>query len=357
MYGFAVMARPDLLAEFLGMLGFFASGLASRRGLLLGGFLLAAAILTKQTALAFLLAAASARFLDGKRSSAFALLTATLIAVLTTVAVGTFWLEPRMASDLLGESRTPWSFVTWLRTLVRTMLWAPDFFVFAIVGIFLWTRRPTRDVRSLALAFWIIAVSVGSAGKRGADFNYYLSFRAVEALAAGTLWHAAATAATPRGKRAATVVTVVSAVVLWSAVSTSLSLADYAMKTRNLANEPAGQLLSTTCREVIRMAADPTLHLLTDSGLFDAAQRERAVFGDPWLFHLLAETGQINSGVIQNRIGSEYYDLIVTTSDLMLPAYKSHEFALPTGFVEPIKQHYKSLGSRAGLYFYSRRGE
>ena len=69
------------------------------------------------------------------------------------------------------------------------------------------------------------------------------------------------------------------------------------------------------------MAKDPNAHLLTDSGLIDAAARERAVFGDPWLFHLLAETGQINPETILRRIDSQYYDLIVTTSDLMLPGY------------------------------------
>ena len=355
MYGFSVMARPDYLAEFLGILGFFVSGLASRKSLIVGAIVLATAILTKQTALAFLFAAASARFLEGKRSSAIILLAVTIALVVTTVAAETFWLEPRMARDLLGESRTPWSFRTWLRTLVRAIRWSPDFFCFAGVGVFLWTQRITRDSRSLALAFWIIAVSLGTSAKRGADLNYYMSFRAIEALAAGTLWHAATTAATSRGKLAATITAAGLAIVLWPTASTALGLAEAAVKTRSAANGPGGQLVSATFREVIRMAEDPSVHLLTDSGLFDAAQRERAVFGDPWLFHLLAETGQINPETIRERIDSRYYDLIVTTSDLMLPGYKSHEFGLPTVFVEPIRQHYKSLGSRAGHFFYARR--
>ena len=147
MYGFSVMARPDHLAEFFGILGFFVSGARSRKGFVAGGLLLAAAILTKQTALAFLLAAASALFLEGRRRRALVLVAATIAVVVTAVAVTTLWLEPRMARDLFGESHTPWNYVTWLRTLVRMGLWAPDCFVFAGIGIVLWTAGKPRDVR------------------------------------------------------------------------------------------------------------------------------------------------------------------------------------------------------------------
>jgi hypothetical protein len=356
MYGFSVMARPDHLAEFFGTLGFFASGPRSRTGLLAGGLLLAAAILTKQTALVFLLAAASALFLEGERRRALVLIAGTIALVVTAVAVTTFWLEPRMARDLFGESQTPWDYVTWLKTLVRMGLWAPDCFVFAGVGIVLWTARKPRDLRSLALAFWIMVVSLVTSAKRGADLNYYASFRAIEALAAGTLWHVAATATTWRGKLVSTLTAAVAAMVLLPTALTALELADGGLKTTSAANEASGQIVTTTFRELIRMAEDPKAHLLTDSGLFDAAGRERAVFGDPWLFHLLAETGQINFETIRRRIDSQYYDLIVTTSDLMLPGYAAHEFGLPTVFVGPIRENYKSIGSRAGLFFYARRG-
>ena len=356
MYGFSVMARPDHLAEFLGILGFFVSGMRSRSWFLVGGLLLAAAILTKQTALAFLLAATSALFLEGKRRRALFLVGGSIALAVTAVAVATFCLEPRMARDLLGESRTPWNYVTWLRTLVRMIRWAPDCFVFAGIGMVLWTARKPRDFRSLALAFWIIAVSLGTSAKRGADLNYYMSFRVIEALAAGTLWHAAATATTWRGKLLATLTAGVGAMVLWPTALTALELADGGLKTASAANNPAGQIVTTTSRELIRMAEDPNANLLTDSGLFDAAQHKRAVFGDPWLFHLLAETGQINPDAIRRKIDSEYYDLIVTTSDLMLPGYETHEFGLPTVLVKPIRQHYKSLGMRAGFFFYARRG-
>jgi hypothetical protein len=357
MYGFSVMARPDFLAEFFGILGFFLTGLRSRSCVVVGGLILAAAILTKQTAVVFLLAASSALVLEGKHRRALILFGATIAVVLTVVGLGTIWVEPRMARDLLGESHTPWNFVTWLRTLIRVIKWAPDFLVFAFVGMFLWTMRSTRDVRSLALAVWIIAAALGTSAKRGADLNYYMSFRVIEALAAGTLWHAAMKARTSRGKLVAVCATAVTAIVLWPTVSNSLSLAEGAINTKSAASGPYGQLMSSTYREVLGMAKDANAKLLTDSGLFDAAQRERAVFGDPWLFHLLAETGQIDLEVIERRISSQYYDLIVTTSDLMMPQYAADEFALPTILVEPIRRQYESLGSRAGLYFYARRGQ
>jgi hypothetical protein len=282
---------------------------------------------------------------------------ATIAVVLTVVGLGTVWFEPRMARDLLGESHTPWNFVTWLRTLIRVIKWAPDLLVFACVGMFLWTKRRTLELRSLALAVWIIAAGLGTSAKRGADLNYYMSFRAIEALAAGTLWHAAMRATTSRGKLEAVCMAAVTAIVLWPTVSKSLSLAEDAINTKSAASGPYGQLMSSTYREMIRMAKDPNVKLLTDSGLFDAAQRERAVFGDPWQFHLLAETGQINLEVIERRIESQYYDLIITTSDLMMPQYGPDEFGLPTILIEPIRRHYESLGLRAGLYFYARRGQ
>jgi hypothetical protein len=324
-------------------------------GFLAGGLLLAAAILTKQTALVFLFAAASALFLLRKRSRAVVLLVATIAVVVTIVAIWTSWLEPRMARDLLGESHTPWNFVTWLRTLVRMVLWAPDLFLFAGIGLVLWTARKPRDVRSLALAFWIIAVSLGTSAKRGADLNYYMSFRAIEVLAAGALWHAAVTATTQRGRLAMALSAAVAAMALLPTAQTAIGLADGGLKTVSATNSPSGQMVNATFRELVRMAEDPNEHLLTDSGLFDAAQRERAVFGDPWLFHLLAETGQINPDTIRRRIDSQYYDLIVTKSDLMLPGYAADEFGLPEVFIEPIRRQYKSLGSRAGLHFYARR--
>ena len=70
MFGAGLMVRPDTMAELLGVLGFFlvlAAGpgiAASRAGMLV------LAILTKQTAATFLIAAAAAMAIDGRARQA-----------------------------------------------------------------------------------------------------------------------------------------------------------------------------------------------------------------------------------------------------------------------------------------------
>ena len=60
------------------------------------------------------------------------------------------------------------------------------------------------------------------------------------------------------------------------------------------------------------------IRLLTDSGLIDLYQGERAAFGDPWLFRFLVDLGRLRPVTILRRIDAQEYDLIVTESDLVL---------------------------------------
>jgi hypothetical protein len=110
-----------------------------------------------------------------------------------------------------------------------------------------------------------------------------------------------------------------------------------------------------TYQRVIRAAEDPNVRLLTDSGLFDVYQRERAAFGDPWLFRLLVETGQIGPVKMRAWIESESYDLVVTTADLFSPGYREYEFGLPMVLVEAARAHYKPAGIEGALFFYRKR--
>ena len=71
-----------------------------------------------------------------------------------------------------------------------------------------------------------------------------------------------------------------------------------------------------------RVAADPSGRLLTDSGFIDLHAKERAVFGDPWLFRMLVETGRIDPKVLIDRIDSGYYAVIATTGDLRKADYE-----------------------------------
>ena len=84
-------------------------------------------------------------------------------------------------------------------------------------------------------------------------------------------------------------------------------------------------------------------------------RQARADFGDPWLFRVLAETGQVDLKVMRDRVDSQYYDLIVTTSELERPAYDSYDFGLPMPLVERARARYVRIGTRAGLFLYARR--
>jgi hypothetical protein len=353
LYGFSIMVRPDLMAELLGLIGFLLTGSRSRLALAFGCVFLVAAILTKQTAAVFLIAAALALWLERKRARAAIVSAACLGALVITVAVGTLWLEPRMARDLFGEMKTPAESFTWFRTLVRALIWSPDLFYFTAVGVVLWARPKVRDVRLLALAGVVVPLTLLATAKRGADLNYYLNFRIIEAFAVGTLWHAVVSSSTTAVKR----LSIAALFVVLPSTLTALQLAGSAWQTVANANTLENQVLARTSRELVQLAADPQLHLLSDAGLFDVAQRERAVFGDPWLFHLMVETGRIRPETLKHRVDAEYYDLVVTTRDLTRPEYAEYEFGLPMVLVERIREHYVLRQVQANLFIYVRRGD
>lgn len=356
MYGFAVMARPDFMAEMLGVIGFFLSGLRSRRGCALGCVALVAAVMTKQTAVGFVLAASSALILEGRRKRALVVLATSALAVLVIIGTVTLFVEPRFARDLLGESRTPWHLGTWNSVVERMCRWSPDAFVFAVIGVVLWSMRQTRDLRSLALAFWIVGMALGTSAKRGADVNYFMTFRVIEMLAAGTLWHAAGTANTNRGITAVVVTGFVAMISLLTSTQTAFELGGQTWNSGLLVHNPMGRISERTLRRYVELASNPNFKMLSDAGIFDAYQRDRAVFGDPWLFHMLAETGQLNLETLERRIEAEDYELVVTTADLNHPLYLNYPFGLPKPLVERVRAHYVLSGSENGLYLYKRRG-
>lgn len=357
MIGFSVMVRPDMMAETLGIAGFFLSGHRTRPGFVAGCVLLVLAVLTKQTAAIFLLAAAVALVLEGQGKSrrALGLLGGCMAALLVLIAAINAGLEPNLARSLVGESRTPWSLEAWSRTFWRVGLGAPDLFVFPMIGLVFWSRGRFRDPRLIVLAIVVLASSLGASGKRGADLNYYLSLRVVEALAIGTLWSAAASVTSRGGRAAIVLAATLGGIALWPSTQTAVAQAILSQQTAGVMAGPAGRSFVRTYQRIIQAAEDPGVRLLTDSGLIDLHQKERAAFGDPWLFRLLVETGQIRPLKMQGWIDSEAYDLVVTTSDLFSPGYVDYEFGLPMVLVERLRIHYVPAGFESGLFFYRRR--
>jgi hypothetical protein len=359
MLGFSVMVRPDLMAELLGLGGFFLSGHRTRAGRLAGGALLVLAILTKQTAAVFLLAAALASAAEGHRRRAWGLLAGVSAALVVLVGAITALVEPNFAASLMGESRSPWSFRAWLATLDRLATWSPDLLLFAALGLWLWTGgiAGPRDARLAVLTAVLLAGGLGLSGKRGADLNYYLSLRAVEALAVGTLWHAASA---PGGRRRSLALAGSIALAIVAVGQGTILAIKQALVAREQAaflRGPAGRSVLRTHRRVFDLAQNPDVHLLTDSGLIDLYQKERAAFGDPWLFHLLAETGQVRTDAMRRRVESGYYDLIITTGDLRTPRYDTYEFGLPASLAEAARARYVLVGTEASLFFYRPRDE
>jgi len=363
MFGFTVMVRPDALAELLGVTGFLLCIGRSRGVRAAGVIILVLAILTKQTAAVFLIAAAIATALTrGWRQALSLLAAAAALLGLVTLAV-TLGLEPNFARSLIGERVMPWSLANWLVILRRIIISCADLLVLPAIGLWLWlgNRSRPRELEPAVIGLVLLAASLGLSGKVGSDMNYYLSLRVVEAMAAGTLWHAVHTNATvkPQSLRrtaalgAAILVTIIA---LIPSLVTALTYFDLATIESTFYDTPNGRALLKSYSKAIALAQDPRVHLLTDSGLIDLYQGERAAFGDPWLFRTLVEIGRLHPTVMAKRIDSQYYDIFISIHDFTSPRYVSHDFRLPRGLFERVAAHYVlDPSSPPGLQFHVRR--
>jgi hypothetical protein len=362
MYGFTVMVRPDALAELLGLAGFLLCGARSRAGRLAGVVLLVLAILTKQTAVIFLLAAALGLALEGERRRALGVLGVSIAGVIVVIVAVNARLEPHFAWSLVGEAAIPWDGRAWSTLQSKVALASPDLLYLSAVGLGLWLARRPREVRPAALVLVLLVSAVGLSGKVGADLNYYLSLRIAEAMAVGTLWHAVHAPAPPPPGRAwlrsaaLTATSALAIVVLGPCLLIASGQVGYAWRRAEYFRGPDGRAVLLAFRSAFAKAQDPRVHLLTDSGLIDVYQGERAAFGDPWLFRKLVETGRIRPGQIATRIDTQYYDLIITTTELNAPGYGVRDFRLPMILVDRARVRYVLTGVRPGLFFYGRRG-
>ncbi|HEY4561743.1 MAG TPA: hypothetical protein VIJ36_02125, partial [Thermoanaerobaculia bacterium] len=147
MYGVSAMTRPDALAELLGLGGFLLTGARSRRGRLAGMALLILAILTKQTAGVYLLAALVATALEGEPRRALASLAGATLVLVVLVVAGTAWFEPLFARSLLGEAQMPWDRAAWRTLMLDLVRLSPEVLVLPLLGLGSWLGSRPRDVR------------------------------------------------------------------------------------------------------------------------------------------------------------------------------------------------------------------
>jgi hypothetical protein len=347
--GFAVMTRPDVLAELFGFSGFLLAVGHRIAWVWVGGIVLALAVMTKQTAGAYAIAGVIALLAQHRPRRALGLALGVSLILAGAVAVLQFGFEPRFVDNLLGERFSPWSIVGWGRLLARLAMIGLELPLLAIVGMILWSCGDPRERSWAVLAAVQLAVSLVVSAKYGADLNYFLGLGTVAALAAGTLWDATwRSIAQPRFWQAG----LGAMLVVLLTLESGLSLLQIQ---RILRADVPGYRLSTrrqllAYRSLFRIAGDPSQRLLTDSGMLDIRQGERTVFADPWLFRVLVETGQIQTAKLAAMIDRQEFAVIVTTHDLFAADYANYDMGLPMALVERARTRYMPRGRVGGLF-------
>ena len=357
MYGFSAMVRPDMTAELLGFAGFL---LAIARGPRWREFvaciLFALAVATKQTAGVFLIGATVALVVSGQIRRGLVLAGATLALLAAGVGVLALSSEPYIVPSLLGESETPWSMTVWIHQVSQLVCIMPDLLVFPVAGFVFWTFVGPRWTEAAALTAIIISVCLLTSAKMGADANYFLNLRIVAAFAVGSFWHAAAQATSVFRIR---LILVSTGIVGLIAAVMGILVAAENVNTANtywdFQNSPLGRTAASDDKVAVGTARDRRVRILTDSGFLDVQQRERTVFGDPWLFRLQVETGSIRPTKIIADLEARRYDFLFTNKDFFQKEYETFDFGLPMAIVEPARRNYKLAGVAVDFYLYKPR--
>ena len=357
MVGFSVMTRPDLAAEFLGVIGFFLAIGSSRYGSAMGGLVLILAIFTKQTAAIFLGAAVLGWFAEGNWRRGLTLGAGVALGVGAIVGLVTWKFEPNFAGSLLGDSQTPWSLWSWNLTMSRFVASSPDALFFPAVGLVLWSVGATgrREPALAVLAAVLLLTSVVTSAKLGSDMNYCLSLRVVECLAVGALWQGWRRASGRWRPATLAVLALLGCLTAAPGVRISWQSAQAGLRLNRFLSSSYGRAMRRYHQDIQATAADPQTRVLTDSGMLELYQGERAAFGDPFLFRIMVETGRIDPTLMRDRIDSGYYDLVVTTSELDEPSYATFEFGLPMTLVERVRARYVRVGVEGGFFLFRRR--
>jgi hypothetical protein len=357
LFGYGVMVRPDTLADFLGLAGFLLAVRRHTRSSVVGaGLLLIAATLTKQPSGVYLLAAALSLALQGRRREAAGLTVGVLGVVVGLVLAIDALVEPNFGPSLLAEGRTPWSWKSWNWNAYRFASIDPEWLVLAPVGLWLWNRGDRRDLPATVLTLVLVPVFLVTSAKMGADLNYALGFRAIGSLAAAALWHAVWVPRKPdsllRAERELLALASFLSLVIMHSDYHALAQWANAADSRLFLRSPEGQMFRRLNQQLFRRMADVNRPTLTDASQYDIRQGRRTAFGDPWLFHVMVDTGQIDPVQMRRWIEEERYEGIVTTKDLMDPSYDDYDFGLPRPLVEAARRHYEPTGAVGGLFFY-----
>ena len=240
---------------------------------------------------------------------------------------------------------------------------SPEVLVLPLLGLGFWLGSRPYDVRPAVLTVVLLVASLVSAAKVGADLYYFLGLRNVSALAAGT-----------SGRRVRHLHSVRTSTGPIDGPGRDHGAGDRRVPAEPPDGEPPGQLRLAPCdallraersecrlrpfREAMTLAADPRVHLLTDMGLIDLYQGDRAVAGDPWLFRKLVDLGRIEPAAILDRI--ELNRTIQSSHAMILTrtGYARNTFGLPQVLVGKIRARYVLARVEPGIFYYvPRRGK
>ena len=350
--GFAVMTRPDMLADMLGVTGFLL--LCYRRSLwslVAASVLLGLCCLTKQTGGAYLIAGTIVLLSEkDRRIHAGVLCVLTAALGLSVIGISALTGEPHILGSLLGQGTIPFhaaqrSGILWL--LVQR---SPELPFFSLVGLFFWMSGPCKD-RSLAvLAAVLLVTSCLAVGKLGSDMNYFIGLRFLEMIAVGTLC-VAATRPEVRDWRLPGVVAVGIALCIPSIWHVA-NKASRAYEVFASAQTESGKERLRRQQRYICWAADPSTPILTNSDYLAAYQEDRAPFLDAYLLRLRLEAGQVELSELLDRIESESFDYVLSTTDLADGSYSAHFWRFPDEVASAIRKHYRPLENDAGFHVY-----
>ncbi len=353
MIGAALMVRPDTMAEMLGTSGFFLALGAATGSRVTGSILLVAAILTKQTSVTFLIAAVLVLAVTGRRWEAAVVVAGSVLTVGALVA-GVNAFEPMFAPSLLGEGNTPWDFANWASQVMEFGTLAPDLLVVPVLGVWLWLCNRPR--RTAPVILWVMIFGLGllTAAKVGSGMNYFLSLRVVESLALGEIWGTVRNVRT-RSRGGLAAMLLIATMSLAPGTVLAMRTAWLAQLDARFYKSQEGQRFLVEQQHLFRLAEDPRVRLLSDSGLLQLHQKERAPFVDPFQFRHMVNTGQIEPDSILENLAAESYDFVITTSDLNRIEYDADALGLPAVVARAARVHYVLGGRRLGLFLYTRR--
>ncbi len=352
LYGFSLMTRPDATADTAGLAGFLLTTLGTRKATIPGGALLIVAVLTKQTAAIYLLAAIVKCLVERQHRRALWLTASSALVLALVTLVLTASYAPFFLSSILQERRTPLSSAEWIRATGRLVELSPEMLIISLAGLAWWLRQHERGM--FAAMATLLVGSLLTAFKVGADLNYFLPLRATSVLAVGTLWAAAHRSFRQHpgwviaGTAGAVIVLIPSTLQAIGAARQARALSSYIYS-------PAAAPVLETYAALIRLVQTPNIRVLTDSTMLALYQKERAAFTDPWLFRLLVTTGRIQPRQMEQWLESGSYDFVVLTGDLNSRQYEDYDFGLPLQLVLKARTRYQQVSHAAGFFIYRPR--